>query len=230
MAMASEHAGPARLRKLLEAVISVESELDLSSVLRRIVELGVELTGASYGALGVLDEQHTGLAEFITVGLDDDTRRRIGALPKGLGLLGVLISDARPLRVPNVGEYPGRSGFPPEHPPMTSFLGVPIRVREEVFGNLYLTDKRDGGVFTDVDEEVVLGLASSAGVAIANARLFDQLRRREAALSAIQEVAASLLGGAAPRDSLRFVAERARVLVNADRPLSPCPPPTARRW
>jgi GAF domain-containing protein len=214
-AVASERAGPARLRKLLEAVVSVGSELDLSSVLRRIVELGVELTGARYGALGVLDEPRTGLAEFITVGLDDHARRRIGA-PKGLGLLGALISDARPLRLPNLAEHPGRSGFPPEHPPVTSFLGVPIRVRDEVFGNLYLTDKRDSEVFTDTDEELVLGLASAAGVAIANARLFDQLRRREGALAAIQGVASSLLGGAAPADSLRFVAARARVLAGAE--------------
>ena len=214
--MATEHAGPRSLRKLLEAVISVGSELDLSAVLRRIVELGVELTGARYGALGVLDEERTALAEFITVGLDESTRQQIGALPKGLGLLGALISDARPLRVADLSEYAGRSGFPLNHPPMTSFLGVPIRVRDEVFGNLYLTDKWDDEVFTDVDEELMQGLASAAGVAIANARLFDQLRRREAALSALQEVAASVLGGAEPADSLRFVAERARVLANAD--------------
>ena len=214
--MASEHAGPSSLRKLLEAVISVGAELDLPVVLQRIVELGVELTGARYGALGVLDEARSGLVEFITVGLDDQTRRQIGALPKGLGLLGQVISDARPLRVPELGEHPGRSGFPPNHPPMTSFLGVPVRVRDEVFGNLYLTDKQDGEVFTDVDEELVLGLASAAGVAIDNARLFDQLRRREAALAAIQEVAAAVLGGAEAAASLRFVAERARVLASGD--------------
>ena len=216
MAVASGHVGAGSLRKLLEAVISVGSELDLPTVLRRIVELGVELTGARYGALGVLDEDRTGLAEFITVGLDDEFRRKIGGLPKGLGLLGALITDARPLRVADINEYAGASGFPPHHPSMTSFLGVPIQVREEVFGNLYLTDKQDAKVFTDVDEEMILGLASAAGVAIDNARLFDQLRRREAALSAIQEVAASVLGGADPVDSLRFVATQARVLANAD--------------
>jgi len=214
--VAPEHAGPGSLRKLLEAVISVGSELDLSAVLRRIVEMGVDLTGARHGALGVLDETRTALAEFITVGLDTEARERIGSLPKGLGLLGVLITDARPLRVPDLNEYQGRSGFPPNHPPMTSFLGVPIRVRGDVFGNLYLTDKRDGEVFTDVDEELMLGLASAAGVAIDNARLFDQLRRREEALSAIQEVAASVLGEADPADTLRFVAERARALAHAD--------------
>ena len=216
LVMASGHAGPHSLRKLLEAVISVGSELDLSAVLRRIVELGVELTGARYGALGVLDEKRTALAEFITVGLDDDSRRRIGSLPKGLGLLGALISYARPLRVADLSKYPGRSGFPANHPHMTSFLGVPIRVRDEVFGNLYLTDKRDAEAFTDVDEELMQGLAAAAGVAIDNARLFDQLRRREAAVSALQEVASSVLGGAEPGDTLRFVAERARVLANAD--------------
>jgi signal transduction histidine kinase len=210
------HAGPRQLGKLLETVISLGSELDLSVVLRRIAEAGVELTGAGYGALGVLDEQHTALEEFITVGVDDDTRQRIGTLPKGRGLLGALIGDARPLRVADLREHSGRSGFPPEHPPMTSFLGVPIRIRDEVFGNLYLTDKRDDEVFTDIDEELTVALASAAGVAIDNARLVDQLRRREAALAAIQEVANAVLGGADPAQSLRFVAERARVLANAD--------------
>ena len=209
-------AGPRSLRKLLEAVISVGSDLDLPVVLRRIVELGIELTGASYGALGVLDEPHTGLAEFITVGLDDDIRQRIGALPKGLGLLGTVISDARPLRVVDVSEHPGRSGFPPGHPPMTSFLGVPILVRDRVFGNLYLTDKQDAEGFTDIDEELAVGLATAAGVAIDNAGLVDQLRRREGALLAMQAVAAAVLGGADPAGSLRFVAKQARVLAHAD--------------
>ncbi|HLY84239.1 MAG TPA: GAF domain-containing protein, partial [Acidimicrobiales bacterium] len=196
--MPSEHAGPRSLRRLLDAVLTIGSELDLASVLRRIVEAAVELVGARYGALGVLNESGTGLAEFITVGLDDDTRRAIGNLPKGLGLLGALITDARPLRLPDLREHPDRSGFPPNHPPMTSFLGVPIRVRQEVFGNLYLTDKTAGEVFTDVDEELALGLASAAGVAIANARLFEQVRRREAALAAMHEVASALVAGTEP--------------------------------
>lgn len=210
------HVGPRSLAKLLDAVISLSAELDLPSVLRGIVEAGVELTGARYGALGVLDDRQTGLAAFITVGMDDETRRRIGPTPKGLGLLGALITDARPLRVADVHEYAGRSGFPEHHPPMTSFLGVPIRVGEEVFGNLYLTDKREGEVFTDIDEELMLGLASAAGAAINNARLFDEVQRREAAISATHEVARLVLEGADPDRTLRFIAERARVLARAE--------------
>jgi signal transduction histidine kinase len=212
----SEHAGPRSLRRLLAAVITIGSDLDLASVLQRIVEAAVELVGARYGALGVLNETGTGLSEFITVGIDDQTHRAIGNLPKGLGLLGALITDARPLRLPDLADHPDRSGFPPNHPPMTSFLGVPIRVRGEVFGNLYLTDKTAGEVFTDVDEELALGLAASAGVAIDNARLFEQVHRREAALAAMQEVATALVAGADPAESLRLVARHARELVGAD--------------
>ena len=208
--------GPRALRSLLDAVLTIGSDLDLPAVLSRIVEAAVELVGARYGALGVLDESGTGLAEFITVGIDDDTQRAIGPRPKGLGLLGALITDARPLRLADLREDPARSGFPPNHPPMSSFLGVPIRVRQEVFGNLYLTDKKSGEVFTDVDEELVLGLAAAAGVAIDNARLFEQLRRREAALAAMQEVAAALVGGTEPLESLQMVARHARELVGAD--------------
>jgi signal transduction histidine kinase len=215
-AMAAEHAGPNSLRQLLAATLSVSSDLDLTSVLQRIVEGAVNLVGARYGALGVLDEAGTGLMEFVTVGVDDDTRAAIGALPKGLGLLGALITDAHPLRVAHLSEYPGRSGFPPNHPPMTSFLGVPVRVRDQVFGNLYLTDKTNGEVFTDVDEELALGLAASAGVAIDNARLFDEVRRREAALEAMHNVASALLAGAEPKDTLRLVARQARALARAD--------------
>src|SRR5579859_132436 len=210
------HMGPGGLRRLLDAVLTIGSELDLSSVLQRIVEAAVDLVGARYGALGVLDESGTELSEFITVGIDADTQRAIGALPKGLGLLGALITDARPLRLADLTEHPERSGFPPNHPPMTSFLGVPIRAHQEVFGNLYLTDKMTGEVFTDVDEELVLGLAAAAGVAIHNARLFAQVRRREAALAAMQEVATALVGGSEPLESLRLVARHARELVGAD--------------
>lgn len=213
--MPPEHAGPRSLRQLLDTVLTIGSELDPPSVLRRIVEAAVVLVGARYGALGVLNESGTELAEFITVGIDDDTHRTIGNLPTGLGLLGVLISDARPLRLPDLGEHPDRSGFPPNHPPMTSFLGVPIRVRQEVFGNLYLT-KTSGEVFTDVDEELALGLASVAGMAIENARLFEQVRRREAALAAMHEVATALVAGAQPAESLRLVARHARKLLFAD--------------
>jgi two-component system, NarL family, sensor histidine kinase DevS len=153
----------------------VGSDLELASVLRRIVEGAVSLVDAQYGALGVLDESRTKLAEFITVGIDEETHAAIGALPEGHGILGLLIVDAKPLRLPDLTEHPDSYGFPPHHPPMTSFLGVPIRVRDEVFGNLYLTDKKSTEVFTDVDEELAVGLAAAAGVAIENARLHARL-------------------------------------------------------
>src|SRR5262245_3469162 len=140
-------------------------------MLLRIVESSVELVDARFGALGVLDETHTRLAQFITVGIDAARRQAIGDLPEGHGILGLLILDARPLRLPDLRRHPDSYGFPPNHPPMTTFLGVPIRVRDEVFGNLYLTDKRSGGEFTSADEELVVGLAAAAGVAIENARL-----------------------------------------------------------
>ena len=145
-------------------------------MLQRIVQTSVALVDARYGALGVLDESRTRLAQFITVGLDDETYRAIGDLPEGHGILGLLILDAKPLRLPDLSEHPDSYGFPPNHPPMRSFLGVPIRVRDEVFGNLYLTDKTSAEVFTDVDEELVIGLAAAAGVAIENARLHARVQ------------------------------------------------------
>jgi signal transduction histidine kinase len=169
-------AGPRSLRQLLDAVQTLASDLDLPNVLRRIIQSAVDLVDARYGALGVLDESGTWLAQFITVGIDEEGRRAIGNLPQGHGILGLLINDAKPLRLPDLSEHPDSYGFPPNHPPMRSFLGVPIRVRDEVFGNLYLTDKRSAEVFTDVDEELVVGLAGAAAVAIDNARLSNQVR------------------------------------------------------
>jgi signal transduction histidine kinase len=144
--------------------------------LERIVQAAVDLVDARYGALGVLDDTGERLAQFITVGIDDETRAAIGHLPEGHGILGLLIVDAKPLRLPDLREHPDSYGFPPHHPPMRSFLGVPIRVRDEVFGNLYLTDKTSAEVFTDVDEELVVGLAAAAGVAIENARLHARVQ------------------------------------------------------
>jgi signal transduction histidine kinase len=169
-------AGPRALRQLLEAVQTLASDLDLSNMLRRIVQSATELADAEYGALGVLDPSGTRLAQFITVGIDEATRRRIGDLPEGHGILGLLIRDAKPLRLPNLQEHRDSFGFPPNHPPMASFLGVPITVRDAVFGNLYLTDKRSGEVFTDIDEELVVSLAGAAGIAIENARLSERVR------------------------------------------------------
>ena len=184
-------AGPRSLRQLLDAVMMVGSDLDLASVLRHIVESAVDLVDARYGALGVLDESGTSLAQFLTVGLDDETYRAIGPLPKGHGILGLLIRDPKPIRLPDLAEHPDSYGFPPNHPPMTSFLGVPVRVRDHVFGNLYLTDKTTAEVFTDIDQELVVALAAAAGVAIENARL-HQLVREMALLEDRERIARDL--------------------------------------
>ena len=167
----SEVAGARQLHQLLDAILTIGSDLDLPAMLRRIVESATDLVGATYGALGVLDETRTRLAQFITVGIDESVHSRIGSLPEGHGILGMLILDAEPVRLPDLRAHPDSYGFPPNHPPMTSFLGVPIRVRDEVFGNLYLTDKKGADTFSPVDEELAVGLAAAAGVAIENARL-----------------------------------------------------------
>jgi two-component system, NarL family, sensor histidine kinase DevS len=169
-------AGPRALRQLVDAVMAIGSDLDLSAMLERIVRGAVDLVDARYGALGVLDDSRTRLAQFITVGIDDAAHATIGHLPEGHGILGLLIVDAHPLRLPDLREHPDSFGFPSHHPPMHSFLGVPVRVRDEVFGNLYLTDKTTGEVFTDIDEELVVGLAAAAGVAIENARLHARIQ------------------------------------------------------
>jgi signal transduction histidine kinase len=167
----TEFAGPRALRKLVDAVLSIGADLELSSVLQRIIDAAMDLVDARYGAIGVLDETKSALAEFVTAGLDSETYRAIGDLPKGHGILGLLIVEPKPLRLPDLREHPDSYGFPPRHPEMRSFLGVPIVIRQEVFGNLYLTDKRSGEVFTDVDEELTVALAGAAAVAIENARL-----------------------------------------------------------
>jgi signal transduction histidine kinase len=171
-----EFAGPRSLRQLLDAVMTVGTDLDLPAMLRRIVQSAVELVDARYGALGVLDEPPTRLAQFITVGIDEASHAAIGHLPEGHGILGLLIVEPQPIRLPDLCEHPDSYGFPPNHPPMRSFLGVPIRLRDQVFGNLYLTDKTTAEVFTDVDEELVIGLAAAAGVAIENARLHARVQ------------------------------------------------------
>ncbi len=168
-------AGPRALQRLVDAVLTIGDGLDLPTTLQRIVEAAADLVDARYGALGVLDPSGTRLSQFITVGLDDDQRARIGALPEGHGILGALILDAQPLRLPDLTEHPDSFGFPPNHPPMHSFLGVPIRLRDQVFGNLYLTDKQSAEVFTDVDEELVVQLASAAGIAIDNAHMHSRV-------------------------------------------------------
>jgi two-component system, NarL family, sensor histidine kinase DevS len=214
--VAGEHAGPRSLRQLLDAVLVVGSDLELTAVLTRLVESAVDLVDARYGALGVLDDAGTGLARFITVGVDAATRARIGPPPKGLGILGLLIVEAHPLRLADIHEHPASAGFPANHPPMRSFLGVPIRVGDRVFGNLYLTDKTNGEVFTDVDEELVLGLAAAAGIAINNADAFEARRRAERERAGLQEIATALLAGTDTETILAVVAARAREILDAE--------------
>ena len=170
----AERAGASQLRKLLDAVVTVGRDLSLPKVLERIVETAMDLVDARYGALGVLDPTRTYLSEFITVGLDDHAREQIGELPKGQGILGLLIVEPKPLRLADLRDHPDSYGFVAHHPTMTSFLGVPIYVHGEVFGNLYLTDKEGGAGFTDVDEELTMALAAAAAVAIDNARLHER--------------------------------------------------------
>jgi signal transduction histidine kinase len=204
-----------RLHGLLEAVLAVGSHLDLQTVLRRIVEASVTLVDAEYGALGVIGGSGY-LAQFLTVGVDEEAAVQIGTLPRGHGVLGVLIRDPQPLRLDDITQHPAAFGFPPNHPPMRTFLGVPVRVRDAVFGNLYLTEKRGGGSFDSEDEAVVLALAAAAGVAIENARLYEQTRRRERWMTASAEISTALLSGRDPEDVLPLVASRAAELASAD--------------
>ena len=160
-----------RFFPLLPSLTAIGSEMDLSAVLQRIVELAVELVDARYGALGVIDESGQGLSEFITVGMEDDQVERMTNEPRGDGVLGVLIVDPKPLRLRDIGHHPESYGFPDAHPVMRSFLGVPVHVRDSVFGNLYMTDKMGADEFTDEDEQLLVALAAAAGVAIDNVRL-----------------------------------------------------------
>jgi signal transduction histidine kinase len=203
-----------RVHRLLEAVLAIGSDLDLEAVLRRIVEVAMHLADARYGALGVVDGAG-GLSAFITLGIDEDTRAEIGSLPQGKGLLGQLINHPEALRLTNIAEHPASSGFPENHPPMRSFLGVPVRVRNEVWGNLYLTERRDGGSFDADDEAIVIALATAAGVAISNARLYEEGLRREQLLSATSQTIRSLLSGATSEVVLRQVADLAKEIAGA---------------
>jgi signal transduction histidine kinase len=204
-----------RMRGLLEAVVAVGSGLDLESTLRRIVETAVGLVDATYGALGVIGDSRR-LAEFIPVGLTQDEIARIHHWPEGRGLLGLLIDDPRPLRLADISEHQESSGFPDGHPPMRGFLGVPVRVRDEVFGNLYLTNKRGGGEFTEDDEAVLVALGAAAGVAVENARLYDAARRQQRWIQASAEVTTRLLSGSEPGEVLASITRQSRELSGAD--------------
>jgi signal transduction histidine kinase len=167
---------PVKLRRVLEATLLLEADLELPALLRHVIEEARAMTGAQYGALGVLNEQRTALEQFVTVGLTEDEEKRIGARPTGRGVLGLLIRDPHPLRLADLGSHPDSYGFPPNHPPMTSFLGVSIKVRDEVYGNLYLTNKIGWSEFTRDDEALTEALALAAGIAIENARLHQQVQ------------------------------------------------------
>ncbi|MCX4768697.1 Redox sensor histidine kinase response regulator DevS [Streptomyces sp. ADI92-24] len=204
-----------RLNGLLEAVMSVGRELDLPQVLRGIVEAAVTLVDAEYGALGVVGNNER-LAEFLPIGISDDVREEIGDLPSGHGILGELIRHPVPLRLGELSEHPASYGFPPHHPPMHSFLGVPVRVREEVFGNLYLTEKRGARGFDQEDEAVVATLAVAAGIAIENARLYEEGRRRQRWLAASSDFTSALLSGSTESEVLEGMLERAVDIAGAD--------------
>ena len=203
-----------RLRALLDAVVVIGSDLDLRSTLERIGAAACELVGARYGALGVIGPDRR-LAEFITHGIDPEVHAAIGDLPTGRGVLGLLIDDPRPVRLPDIAQHPQSYGFPPNHPVMRSFLGVPIRIRDQVFGNLYLAEKLGAAEFTEDDEQIAVALAAAAGVAIENARLYALASRRERWLAATAEITHVLLGEVRRTDALRLVARRAREVAEA---------------
>ena len=204
-----------RVNALFDAVVAVGTNLDIEVVLRGIVESAVSLVHARYGAMGVIGEGGR-LAEFIPVGLSEEQIRGIHHWPEGRGLLGALIRDPRPVRVADLSCHELSSGFPPGHPPMTSFLGVPIRIRDEVYGNLYLTEKADGGEFDEEDQAVLVALAAAAGVAIENARLYDEARRQQRWLAASAEVTRVLLSGADVNEALALITSKSLEMSGAD--------------
>jgi signal transduction histidine kinase len=204
-----------RVRRLLEAVVGIGSDLDLETALSRIVHAAATLVDARYGALGVVGTDHR-LARFVTFGLTEEQIAAVGPYPEGHGLLGELIRNPAPLRIADLKAHPHSYGFPPNHPPMHSFLGVPIRVRDEVFGNLYMTEKRGGAPFDSDDEAVLAALASAAGIAIDNARLYEEARRRQEWSETTSELTRGLLSGADVDDVLAAFAQRVRRFAWAD--------------
>ena len=204
-----------RLRALVEAGVALTSELSLDALLQRLVEAAAELTGARYAALGVIDRTGSELERFLTTGVDAETHAAIGELPHGRGILGVLISEDAPLRLHNLGEDPRAVGFPPNHPPMSTFLGVPIHLRGVAYGNLYLTEKAGGGDFSEEDEELVGLLASQAAVAIENARLYEAATAWSKQLESLNEVGNALATETDLDRLLDLIARRSRELLDA---------------
>ena len=211
-----------RLRRLIDAGRGLIAELDVEAVLKRLLDVAREITGARYAAVGVLDDRRQELERFITAGIDPDTHRAIGDLPRGRGILGLLIEEPRPLRLEHIGDHPQSYGFPAAHPEMETFLGVPVTVRDEVWGNLYLTEKENGEPFTDADEESAVILADWAAIAIDNARLYSSVEERRATLERANRgldttvAIAQALGGETDLTRiLELIVKRARALVGA---------------
>lgn len=204
-----------RLRALLDAVVGISTDLDFRNTLQRVVDAACELADARYGALGVIGPDRQ-LVEFITHGADGKMHAAIGEPPHGRGVLGLLISEPRPVRMADITKHPQSYGFPPNHPRMHSFLGVPVRIRDQVFGNLYLAEKQGASEFTDDDEQIVVALAAAAGVAIENARLYALAHRRERWLAAAAEITNVLLGEVRRTDALGLIARRAREVAEAE--------------
>ncbi|MCW2854127.1 MAG: hypothetical protein JWM84_3791, partial [Nocardioides sp.] len=207
----------ARWQLLLDAVVTMAADLTLDGLLARIVRIASDLAGAQYAALGVLgDGPGKRLRLFVTHGIDGTLVHEIGELPTGHGLLGLIIDRPEPLRLHDIAEHPASYGFPPHHPPMASFLGVPVRIRDTVFGNLYLTEKVGGGDFTEQDEQIVVALAAAAGVALENARLHEEAGHRQRWLAASAEVASLVSGMPVVADAVQTIADRAREVSGAD--------------
>src|SRR5436190_22207117 len=206
---------PDRMRALLDAGVALTSELSLDALLQRVVEIAAELTEARYAALGVIDPTGTELERFVTTGIDAQTHAAIGDLPRGRGILGVLIRDAAVLRLHDLGDDPRSVGFPPNHPPMRTFLGVPVLLRGVAYGNLYLTEKAASADFTREDEEIVRLLAGQAAVAIENARLYESATRWSQQLESLIEVGAALARETELPSLLDLVARRLRELIGA---------------
>ena len=210
------------IRRLLDVGRALVSDLDTGAILDRVLEAARDVTGARYAALGVLDEERRELTQFLTLGIEAQTRRSIGEVPRGRGVLGVLIADPRPLRLSNVADHPRSFGFPDGHPQMRTFLGVPVMIRGEAWGNLYLTEKEGGGEFTQADEEATVILAEWAGAAIHNARMYEsserrrgQLERAVRELEATRDIAVAVGGVTGLERVLELIAKRGRALIDA---------------
>lgn len=214
--------GRGRLEGLMEAMLAVASGLDLDTTLRTIVHTATNLVDAQYGAMEVHDPGHR-VVGFVQEGIDDETFRLIGQLPEGRGVVGLLIDDPRPIRLDNIADHPASVGFPPNHPVMRTFLGVPIRITDRVFGNLYLAEKANEERFSEDDEVLVQALAAAAGIAIENARLYQQAKARQAWIEATRDIATELLSGADPATVFRLIAEKALKLTGTEAALVAIP-------